>query len=203
MKSIIKFLKKLPVKEKRLTFATALTSLRFLLIPFIVFAMIFQEWGIACICFVSAALSDILDGYIARLFNQKTFLGACLDPIADKLLTLSVFTTLAFVQSPLFSIPKWFVFTVLIKEIILVFGALFIILLRGKIEIHPTMLGKLTMCVQVLFIIWLFACYFFKWLPVKTYKFSLGLVLLLVIISLLDYIRIGFKQVKKLGLITT
>jgi cardiolipin synthase (CMP-forming) len=199
MNSIIKVFRKLPSREKRLTFATILTLFRFLLIPFVVVSMIFQSWGLAFLFFLLAAISDVLDGYMARLFNQKTFLGACLDPVADKLLTLSIFTTLAFVQSPLFSIPKWFVLIVLVKELILVFGALTIILLRGKITIHPTLLGKLTMMVQVFFIIWLFACYFFKWLPFKTYRFSLGLVLAFVILSLIDYIRIGWQQAKKMG----
>ncbi|OGB83854.1 hypothetical protein A3F66_06515 [candidate division TM6 bacterium RIFCSPHIGHO2_12_FULL_32_22] len=197
--SIIKFFKKLPLKEKRVTWATIITILRLCLIPIIIVSMIFQEWGVAFWLFVVASFSDVLDGNIARFFDQRTFLGACLDPIVDKILILSVFITLAFVQSPLFSIPKWFVFIILIKEILLLLGALIFIMINGKIEIHPTILGKTTMVAQVFFIIWLFACYFFKWVPVKTYKFSLSLVLILVILSLFDYIRVGLGRAKKLG----
>src|SRR3989338_8578589 len=189
--SIIKFFKKLPLKEKRVTWATIITILRLFLIPFIIISVIFQEWGIAFWLFVVASFSDVLDGNVARFFNQRTFLGACLDPIVDKILILSVFTILAFVQSPLFSIPKWFVFIILVKEILLLLGTLIFIIIKGKIEIHPTVLGKTTMVAQVFFIIWLFACYFFKWVPVKTYKFSLSLVFIFFILSLFFFFFFG------------
>src|SRR3990167_3316987 len=125
--SIIKLFNKLPLKEKRVTWATIITILRLFLVPFIVVSVIFQEWGIAFWLFVIASFSDVLDGNVARFFDQKTFLGACLDPIVDKILILSVFTILAFVQSPLFSIPKWFVFIILVKEILLLLGTLIFI----------------------------------------------------------------------------
>ena len=60
------------------------------------------------------------------------------------------------------------------------------------------MLGKLTMAVQVLFIVWLFTCYFFHWLPVKTYDFMLGAVLILVLSTLLHYSYRGIKQMLQL-----
>lgn len=185
------FFKKLPDHEKKITLSSCITLVRILAVPFIVAAMIFGYWGLAFGLFTLAAFTDILDGNLARWRNEKTFLGACLDPLADKALVLSVFFTLAFVQSPLFSIPLWFVLLVLFRELIMIFGALIIHHLKGHIEIQPTLLGKLTTVVQMGFIMWLFACYFFAWVPIKTYYSMLGIVLILVFITLAQYIRIN------------
>lgn len=190
------FFKKLPPHEKKITLSTCFTLLRIALVPFIIGSMLASYWGVACTLFVIAAVTDILDGNIARWRNERTFLGACLDPIADKVLILSVFFTLAFIQSPLFSIPHWFVVLVLVKEMILVFGALAVFGIKGHVEIQPTWLGKITTVVQMGFITWLFACYFFAWLPIKTYYTMLGMVLILVFITLVQYGRIGFYQLR-------
>lgn len=196
LKLSFSFLKKLPDHEKKITLSTLLTLVRIALTPFIVASMIAHHWGIACTLFCIAACTDILDGNIARWLNEKTFLGACLDPIADKFLVLSCFFTLAFVQSPLFSIPLWFVWLVLCKELILIGGAIILYNIKGHIEMQPTVLGKTTTVMQMGFIIWLFACYFFSWIPVKTYYCMLGIVIVLVFSSLLHYIFIGIKQLK-------
>lgn len=188
------FLKTLPAHEKRITLATLFTLTRILLTPVIVGAMIAQQWGVAFFLFVAASATDVIDGNLARFFNTKTFLGAVLDPIADKVLLLSCFFALAFVQSPLFSIPLWFVVLVLLRELILIGGALLVFLVKGQLKVNPTWLGKLTTFVQICFIVWLFACYFFHWLPVKTYYTMLALMLMLTFCSFVQYARIGWQQ---------
>jgi len=184
----------LPPEEKRITVSTLFTLTRIVLTPCIVIAMVMHQWGVAFWLFLIAAFTDVADGNIARLFNQKTFLGACLDPIADKFLLISCFATLAFVQSPLFSIPLWFVLLVLCKELVIVVGSFSIYIARGHLEVQPTILGKITTFVQVLFIIWLFACYFFHWLPIKTYATMLGVLFFLIVFSLVQYVRLGLAQ---------
>jgi len=186
--------KNLPPEETRITFSTVLTILRIVFTPFIVGAMIAGRWDVAFWLFVIAALFDVLDGNIARWLNQKTFLGACLDPIADKILLVCTFATLAFVQSPLFSIPLWFVLLVLFKELIVIIGSFVIYFVKGHLKVCPTVLGKATTVVQVFFVIWLFACYFFGWVPVRTYHMALGILFVLVVLSLFQYVRIGFAQ---------
>jgi len=190
------FFKKLPAREKRITIPTVLTLGRIVLAPIIVAAMIYGKWGIAFWLFILAALTDTVDGNIARLTGQKTFLGAALDPLADKLLILSVFFTLTYVHTPLFSIPLWLVLFVLIKEIIVLGGALVMLALGKPLHIAPTWLGKGTTLTQISFIIWLFACYFFHWMPVKTYYGMLSLVFVLTFLSLVQYMRIGFRTVQ-------
>lgn len=188
--------KKLPPHEKKITFSTSLTIARFILIPFIVTAMIMHAWHTAFILFVIAAITDVLDGLLARWLHQHTFLGAALDPLADKLLVLAVFSTLAFVQSPLFAIPRWFVFLVLAKELLQIVGAFFIWCKNGHLTIAPTRLGKWTMVAQTTFIMWLFSCYFFAWVPIKTYYAMLLGILCLVGVAFVDYLRIGMAYLQ-------
>ena len=133
LKLNIRFFKRLPAHEKKITISTLFTLARIAITPLIVIAMVFQQWGAAFILFVCAALTDIIDGHLARLCDEKTFLGACLDPIADKILILSCFFMLAFVQSPLFTIPLWFVLLVLIKELVLIGGAIALYIIKGHI----------------------------------------------------------------------
>ena len=189
-------LKKLPPHEKKITFSTVLTLIRLALIPFIVIAMILQMWHVAFLLFIVAGITDVLDGWSARWFNQRTFLGAALDPLADKALMIAVFATLSFAQSPLFTIPHWFVMLVLFKELIQIAGSVYIYLRKGHLTIAPTWLGKSLGLVQTAFISWLFACYFFHWVPVKTYFVMLATVTFLVVLTFIDYMRIGFAQVR-------
>jgi len=181
----------------RISFPTVLTIARIALIPFITHAMVQNFWGTACILLSIAALTDVLDGTLARWWDDQTMLGACLDPIADKLLILSCFFTLAFIHGPLFAIPLWFVIIVLIKEMLLIAGTILIFCMRGYIPIQPVFLGKSAMVLQTLFIIWLFTCYFFHWMPIKTYYTMLGLVLLSVGASFIHYVRICITRLIK------
>ena len=188
--------KNLPAREKKITVSTMLTLIRLALIPFIVIAMIQDVWGVAFVLYIVAAVTDVLDGWIARCFNQRTFLGAALDPITDKLLVIAIFFTLAFIQPFLFRIPLWFVIGVLLKELIQITGAIIIYSKRGYLHIAPTFLGKANGVVQTIFITWLFTCYFFNWAPFKTYYVLLTLVAAFVVLTFVDYVRIGMAQVR-------
>lgn len=183
----------LPDAEKRITIPTLFTIARIVVVPIIVGAMIAHLWGIAFFFFVFACLTDLIDGFLARVLNEKTFLGACLDPVADKLLLLSCFFTLAFISTPLFSIPRWFVLFVVSKEVIQIAGALIIYYIRGHLDVRPTLLGKTTTCIQMIFIMWLFACYFFCWVPIKTYYVMLGIMTIFIGASFMQYARIGIR----------
>jgi cardiolipin synthase (CMP-forming) len=178
-------------QEPILTLPTIVTLIRLALIPAIIISMVLHHWGTAFLLFIIASITDGIDGALARLLDEKTFFGAALDALTDKVLIVSCFITLAFVRTPLFVIPLWFVGVVLLKEIVLISGTIYLLCAKEDVEISPTTLGKSTMCMQVGFIIWLFACYFFHWLPLKTYYGMLGLLLFFVVASLYQYIIIG------------
>jgi cardiolipin synthase (CMP-forming) len=184
----------LPQAQKKLTLSSYITLLRILLSPVIVVMMMHGAWGMACALFISASLTDTLDGTLARLRDEKTFLGACLDPIADKILIVSSFFTLAFFQSPLFAIPQWFVYVVLLKEVLQISGASILYFYKGYLEVEPTLLGKVTTVAQMGFISWLFACYFFQWVPMKTYYGMLGLLMCLIMVTFAQYVWIGLRS---------
>ncbi len=184
---------RLPKAEKRITIPTLFTLARVIVTPIIISSMVFGWWGVAFFFFVFACLTDLVDGFLARVLNEKTFLGACLDPIADKLLLISCFCTLAFVATPLFSVPRWFVFFVIGKELLQIGGAFIIYWLRGHLNVQPTVLGKTTTCIQMIFIMWLFSCYFFCWVPIKTYYAMLSLMVFFISAAFIQYVRIGLR----------
>ncbi len=128
-----------------------LTIFRILLIPVFVNLLIYGYFGWALITFVIATLTDGLDGLIARLANQRTKLGAYLDPMADKLLLTSSFLSLAILKV----IPVWTAVILVSRDLILVLGALILHLTQTSQEISPSWLGKTTTAVQFFCVIWI------------------------------------------------
>ena len=179
------------------TISNILTLLRILITPVIVFGIVDQAWFFVFILFIVAGLTDMLDGYFARKFAQGTALGAYLDPIADKILLLSSFAALSFVDSPSFFVPKWFFFLILSREMLIVGGSALLLLLGVRPKIAPSMAGRMTTFFQLCFIWWLFMCYFFGWNPVKTYFVTTILLALFSIASLAQYSVIGFRYLKR------
>jgi cardiolipin synthase len=189
--------KRLPLREKRITISTRITLLRIMLVPVIVFCIKREYWGSGFWFFVIAAISDVFDGALARWRNEQTFLGACLDPLADKLLILSVFCAFTMWQSPSLYLPLWFMYLVFIKEIVLVAGSIILYVLYEDFLVTPTVLGKITTFVQCIFIGWMFVCYFFTWMPTKTYAGIIIIMAGLVVATFMDYVRVAVKRCYK------
>lgn len=183
-------------REFVITVPTVVTIARIILTPCIVMAMLAQQWGMSFVLFGIAAISDAVDGALARWCQTQTMLGALLDPIADKILLISCFATLTLAQSPLFSIPMWFLILILVKEALLVMGVAFIYGFMHSIEIKPTKLSKSVTAVQMAFIMWLFSCYFFNWVPAKTYYTMLTVLAVLVSATLIQYGIYGFRYIR-------
>lgn len=123
-----------------------LTIFRIILTPLLVIFLINKRFEWAFMVFVMAGLSDGLDGFLARVMNQKTKIGAILDPIADKALLASSYITLAVMEI----IPNWLAVTVISRDLIIVFGVVVFFLFHSGIEIKPTAISKLTTLFQLL-----------------------------------------------------
>jgi cardiolipin synthase len=182
--------------HKVFTISNGLTVLRILLTPLIVGGIFYERWTVVFWMIVIAGFTDLLDGYLARHFNQASNVGKLLDPIADKILTISSFSALAFLQSPSFPIPVWFVCLILCRESIIILGSYGLVRSGKKLEVSPTIFGKLTTFFQILFILWLFTCHFFGWVPARTYYTLLIFLSIFSVLSLLQYIKIGTGYLK-------
>ncbi len=122
-----------------------ITLARVILIPFFIDFMIYGYYQEALLVFGAACVTDALDGLIARVMNQKTALGAFLDPMADKLLILSAFVTLVVLNK----VPFWLLIIVVSRDAILTLGGLVIYFMKNSLKIEPSLLGKLTTVLQL------------------------------------------------------
>ncbi len=136
-------------RESKLTVATKLTLVRMALTPFVCISIFYKKIYIALILFIIAAVSDSLDGFIARLFKQETPLGRMLDPLADKVLLNTVNLILSFGNIfTLTTIPIWLTIIVLCRDILIIACVSLIIIMANYTDIHPYWSGKLSTIFQ-------------------------------------------------------
>jgi len=154
-----------------MTTANKITVIRILMIPVFVTLAIYygesiqegnpQDWMrfTAIAVFLLAAISDGLDGYVARRYNQRSSLGGILDPIADKGLLLSGIITLSIsnwsqVDPHYGKFPAWFPVLVITRDVVIVSGSLLLHVLNGKVRVRPSWTGKVATVLQMAAIAW-------------------------------------------------
>lgn len=115
-----------------------ITTGRVILVPVIFWLLVTGQSQLAFYAFLLAGLSDAIDGYLANRFNWQTELGAYLDPIADKLLIVSIF--IAFGVSG--ALPSWLVIAVVSRDILIVAGVVLAWLLDRPFNIKPIGVSK-------------------------------------------------------------
>lgn len=130
----------------KLTIPNLITLLRFLLVPAIVYAMLEGAMGWALAGFLIAGISDGVDGFVARHFDQRSELGTYLDPIADKLLLVSVFVVLGLMSE----LPLWLVIAAVSRDLLIVGGVVLSGLLGHPVEMKPLMVSKANTAVQII-----------------------------------------------------
>jgi cardiolipin synthase (CMP-forming) len=145
-----------------MTTANKITILRILLTPFfVVEGLYYVTTGkeiyrlMALISFAVAAICDGVDGYIARRYNQRSELGAILDPLADKLLLVSAIVLLSFNWSHFERIPLWLTCTIIGRDILILVGVIVIQITIGKVRVKPRIMGKVTTVLQMIVVIWI------------------------------------------------
>ncbi len=130
------------------TVPNQITLLRLGFLPFFLILISYEHYKLALLVLVVAALSDGIDGLLARRLNQRSPLGAYLDPIADKLLLSSSFIILAFKQK----LAWWLTIIVLSRDVLILMVAVVILLISGYRPFPPTIYGKLTTGLQILLV---------------------------------------------------
>src|SRR5579863_4238900 len=137
------------MKNRVLTVPNQLTFLRLAFLPLFIIAIQYDRYPLALGILVAGGLTDGLDGYLARELNQKTALGAYLDPIADKLLLSSSYFVLALKDK----IGWWLAILVLGRDVLLLIACAVILLTVGYRPFPPSIWGKLTTFFEILLIV--------------------------------------------------
>jgi len=132
------------------TAANLLTVLRMLLIPFFVILLVYGYKGWALVTFLTAAVTDLFDGLIARLTGDKTTLGAWLDPMADKLLLVTMFVILTVpgLGDPN-RLPLWFTILVISRDVAIVATVAVVNLAIGPRTFRPSIYGKIATALYI------------------------------------------------------
>lgn len=179
----------LVLSSRWVTWANLFSLYRLLVAPLVAWAIVYEKLLLATLLFITACISDALDGYCARRLNERTAVGHYLDPLADKALVLLTLGALVWHAVPSLIIPQWFLWVMAVRELVILVGGL-IVLRVGRIaveDVASTTLGKLTtLCVMIL-ITWVFACVFTGWRPHKSFAIALVCITTLVFASLVEY----------------
>jgi cardiolipin synthase len=127
-----------------MTLPNLITIVRAMLIPVIAYLLARRMFDEALVLFGICAIGDLIDGHLARRWNQRTRFGAIADPLADKLTMLTVTLMLAAEGQ----LPGWFAVAVITRDIVIVFGALAFHFLIHELEMAPTRLSKINTALE-------------------------------------------------------
>jgi CDP-diacylglycerol--glycerol-3-phosphate 3-phosphatidyltransferase len=182
-----------------MTTANKITIARILLVPVFVVELLnytgsgreIHRW-IALAVFLIAAIGDGVDGFVARRFNQKTEMGALLDPLADKLLLVLGLVILTLDNAPrLDRIPLWLTATVLARDVMLLLFLVLVNYMVGRGTVHPHATGKIATVLQMVCVVWALLKWdatWLHWLAVGATSFTA--------LSGLIYLRDGTRMIR-------
>jgi cardiolipin synthase len=120
---------------------------RILLVPVVVWAIASREMQIAFLVFLIAGVSDAVDGFLAKRFGMTSELGAHLDPLADKVLIVSIYIALGITEA----IPRWVVILVVSRDILIIGGVMLAWFLGKPMRVRPVLVSKLNTVAQIVF----------------------------------------------------
>lgn len=172
--------------------ANKISTFRILSVPFFIACLVYYTpersylKDLALIIFILGAISDGLDGFIARRAKMQSKAGLILDPLGDKLLLMSAFIFLSPISRLELKFPLWVSFIIISRDLIIIMGAVVIYMVKQSIEVYPSKWGKLTTIFQMLSV----ACVLLQW---KFVFLIWWVAVIFTIISGVDYVKKGFK----------
>jgi cardiolipin synthase (CMP-forming) len=131
-----------------MSLANLVTLARLLAVPFVVWLILSGNFAATFWVFIAASLSDAIDGYVAKRFDQRSELGALLDPIADKTLIVTLFVTLGIAGH----LPNWLVIMVVFRDFLIIGGFLLAVALAQPINWRPLLISKVNTALQLILI---------------------------------------------------
>jgi cardiolipin synthase (CMP-forming) len=132
-------------KPSDVTIPNLITIARLFLVPLTVWLIVSDEAALAFWVFVLAGVSDGVDGFIARQFNQRSYLGGFLDPLADKVLLVSIYVTFSIVGK----LPVWLAILVVSRDLLIVGGVLLSWMLDKPMAMRPRVISKVNTVAQI------------------------------------------------------
>ena len=176
-----------------------ITISRLLLTPYIVWLLLIESYFLGFIFFLISGISDALDGFIAKRFNQKTLLGSYLDPIADKFLIVSAIVLLGYNGY----VPIWLIIIIVSRDIA-IFGAVIISwMLSTNLRIEPLIISKINTFLQLFYIVMTFAVIlnneFLTELILSIHDVTTYLIAVSTILSWLFYLRVWLINVNSVN----
>ncbi|MGZ3411435.1 MAG: CDP-alcohol phosphatidyltransferase family protein [Xanthobacteraceae bacterium] len=172
-----------------------ITIARILLVPVMVWAIASHEMRIAFVLFLVAGLSDAVDGFLAKRFNMASELGAYLDPIADKVLIVSIYIALGITEA----IPRWLVILVVSRDILIVGGITLPWILGNPITVRPLLVSKLNTAAQILLAGLVLAALGFQFDAGLALPFLMGCVAVFTLLSIGFYLRNWVRHMGVVG----
>jgi cardiolipin synthase len=170
------------------TLPNFITLLRLAALPFFLYAISINRFGIALLLFVAAGVYDGIDGDLARRFDMKSALGAYLDPIADKLLLMSSYLFLSIPSFPAaVKVPIGLAFLVISRDVLLLTVALLLILSGSRRRFPPTWLGKVTTVTLIITVLFVLCANLWSW-PRSVVLIAFGAAATVTILSGFDYV---------------
>jgi len=171
--------------SSRLSFLPNLICvIRISLIVPIVMYLLDGEFRTALVLILIAGLSDGLDGFLARRFGWTSRIGGLLDPLADKLLFVSIFAALTWTNL----IPVWLFAVVIARDTIIVSGAIAYETMIGPVEPDPSYVGKLNTVLALFYLLFVMTWQVYAWPPAITVLVCGAAVLVVSIVSGIDYV---------------
>lgn len=170
-----------------------ISVLRILLVLPITHLLVNEAWIQALILIFVAGISDALDGFLARAFHWQSELGSILDPIADKLLLVIIFVTLAYRDV----IPNWLALLVIARDIVILTGAVSYQWLTQDLKIAPLLSSKLNTALQIVFILVLMYHLAISPLPQNILQFLQASVVIMILYSGIKYVICWTTYFKK------
>lgn len=162
-----------------------ITLARILLVPILVWAIISGEMRLAFLLFLAAGVSDAVDGFLAKRFGMASELGAYLDPLADKVLIVSIYVALGITGA----MPAWLVILVVSRDFMIVGAVLLSWLVGQPVKIKPLLVSKLNTAAQIVFATLLLAALGSGIDAEPFLTLSMALVVVLTLLSIGFYVR--------------
>lgn len=131
-----------------MTLPNFITIARIFMVPAIVWLLFAEAYQPAFFLFLLAGLSDALDGFVAKQFNQRSELGAYLDPLADKVMLVAIYVLLGIFDH----LPNWLVILVVSRDVAIVGGVMLAWVLDKPMKMEPNMLSKANTTMQILLV---------------------------------------------------